>query len=78
IENFAKVETTNSAKRNYRFLITMIENMRHIIVHNGGYFNDTELFISNTIQKSGINGKKVQDYEIYIKYFIGEMQGKDA
>lgn len=78
IENFAKVETTNLAKRNYRFLITMIENMRHIIVHNGGYFNDTELFISNTIHKSGINGKKVQDYENYIKYFIGEMQGKDA
>lgn len=78
IDNFAKAEATNPLKRNYRFFITMIENLRHIIVHNGGYFNDVELFIKNTIQKSGINGKKAQDFEDKIKYFIGKIHEKDA
>ncbi|EJG2190532.1 MULTISPECIES: hypothetical protein [Enterobacteriaceae] len=78
IENFAKVETTNALVRNYRFNITMIEFLRHIIVHNGGYFNDTNLFIDNVLKRSGINGKEKEKFEEMIRSFIGKIHNKET
>lgn len=69
-----KLEVSNGVKINFRFVIVLIEHLRHIIVHKGGVVSDKNKFIDDVLKKSGLhnNGKPdVKDVD-FINSFFGK------
>lgn len=44
-EHFARYETAGPTGRNYKVVFVMMEKLRHVIVHNGGYCDDLKRLI---------------------------------
>lgn len=44
-EHFARYETNSPTGRNYRVVFVMMEKLRHVIVHNGGYSDNFKRLI---------------------------------
>lgn len=64
------IEKDNALEMNLRFLITLVEQFRHIIVHRNGVVGDREAFLESVLQKSGIS-KKDKTYEGFMNQFFG-------
>jgi hypothetical protein len=69
----SKVEKENSLNVNLRLSITLIEYLRHIIVHKAGRVTDKNEFVKVVLQKLGLyNNGNADDKNIeYIKAFFG-------
>ncbi|HAW0199911.1 TPA: hypothetical protein JLI54_002948 [Escherichia coli] len=77
LPNFREVEINNKMGKNYRLEITLIELLRHTIVHNAGKFTDTEKFITKVLDESSISGKARNNGEIEIRQYIAKEQDSD-
>lgn len=77
LPNFRDVEINNKIGKNYRFEITLIELLRHTIVHNAGKFADTEKFINKVLDESSISGKTRNNWEREIRQYIAKEQDSD-
>ncbi|HBV7029290.1 TPA: hypothetical protein MD441_002419 [Escherichia coli] len=77
LPNFRDVEINNKIGKNYRFEITLIELLRHTIVHNAGKFTDTEKFITKVLDESSISGKTRNNLEIEIRQYIAKEKDSD-
>lgn len=69
-----KIEQNNVLKTNLSLAITLIEKLRHIIVHKGGKVDSKEEFIKLVTQESGVynNGNISQENLDLINLFFGE------
>ncbi|MFT7293014.1 MAG: hypothetical protein ACI87Q_000860 [Pseudohongiellaceae bacterium] len=69
-----KIEKNNALKTNLALAITLIEKLRHIIVHKGGKVDSKEEFIKLVAQESGVynNGNISQQNADLINLFFGE------
>jgi hypothetical protein len=68
------VEATNKLEINLSLAVTLIEKLRHVIVHKGGKVSSKEAFIKLTTQQSGLynNGNISRDYVNFINLFFGQ------
>lgn len=71
-ERIREIEHSNALKINFKFIITLIEKMRHIIVHKSGVVEDKKLFIDRILRDSGLfnNGKYKQEFKEFIEQFF--------
>lgn len=62
-EHFARFEINGPTKRNFKVVFVMMERLRHVIVHSGGYCDDFKSMIDN-MQGSlkGMDMKVVREY----------------
>ena len=51
----AQVENNNAFGINLKFLVSLIELMRHVIVHKSGVVDDRQVFIELVFNKSGLS-----------------------
>jgi hypothetical protein len=67
-------EKTNKLQVDLSFAITLIEKLRHMIVHKGGKVSSRRDFIRLTTEQSGLynNGNISQEYLDLINLFFGE------
>jgi len=75
--NIKNIESTNKLNINLDLALSLIENLRHNIVHTGGRISDTNSFSENTLSKSGLhnNGKPKDEYIEFINSFFGQVDG---
>lgn len=68
------IEATNKLEVNLSLAITLIEKLRHIIVHKGGKITSKDSFIKLTTEQSGLynNGNISQEHVSFINLFFGE------
>lgn len=70
-----QAESDNSFKNiNTRFLISVIENFRHVIVHKHGEIDNKDAFVKKVIKESGCSIPKDQEsfYLSFIDYYLGQ------
>jgi hypothetical protein len=69
-----KIESKNQLKVNLVFAITLIEKLRHIIVHNGGETSDKTRFIQCVAKDAGMlnNGNINKENTELVNQFFGE------
>jgi len=77
IPSITQVELNNKNNIHYQFATLMIENFRHIIVHNNGNFNNKLEFTKNLLHKSGIKNHFKPNLEIYLNKYTGNKDGID-
>lgn len=67
------IESKNKTRHDLKFVICLIEHLRHIIVHNGGCVNNKENFLNRILEKIGRvnNGRVNQDYVGLTNTFFG-------
>lgn len=78
IKGYADIECKNKARGSYTFIIPLIARFRHIIVHEGGCFNDKEKFVKDLFDKENITKKDRKDARSIIELFAAEVNGKDT
>jgi hypothetical protein len=68
------IERNNALSTNLALAITLVEKLRHIIVHKGGKVDSKEEFIKLVAQESGVfnNGSISQENTDFINLFFGE------
>lgn len=68
------IEATNKLQINLSLAITLIEKLRHVIVHEGGKVSSKKAFIKLTTKQSGLynNGNISQEHVNLISLFFGE------
>ncbi len=73
-----RIEMDNHFNINLRLAVVLIEQLRHVIVHNGGIISDNEIFIEKTLKKAGLfnNGNYDKDDVDFVQSFLGEVDGK--
>mgnify|MGYP006875363463 CR=1 FL=1 len=80
VPELSKNETINYRSINYRSTIALIEQLRHIMTHNGGKVKDIKKFragLDDKIQAHN-NGNHDKDISSFIKIFLPEQQdGKE-
>lgn len=71
--NIAALEHSNKLGINLRLAITLVEFLRHIIVHKNGHVSDKKEFIKRILQKSGLynNGNYQSLHLSFIEFFFG-------
>lgn len=67
------LEVNNALKCNLRFYLSLIEQLRHHIVHTKGLIIDTQDFIDKVICKSGL--KKNDELESRVKFYLDDSEG---
>lgn len=69
----SQVEKNNAANIDLKLMLTLIESLRHIIVHKNGYVDDKTEFINNILKKSGLynNGKYKNEHKNLILQYFG-------
>jgi hypothetical protein len=68
------IEKQNKLNINLALAITLIEKLRHIIVHKGGKVDSKVEFIKLVTEESGLynNGKIAQEHKDFINTFFGK------
>lgn len=68
-----QIETNNHFGINLYLAVTLIENLRHIIVHCGGVVSDLDVFKKKVLKKCGLinNGKPSRENLGFIDCFFG-------
>ena len=63
----------NALKIDLKLAVTLIEKLRHIIVHNGGIVGNRVSFINRVLKDAGLfnNGNYKQEYKEFIEQFFG-------
>jgi len=75
---FAKVEANNALQIDLRMNVTFCQKLRHHIIHDNGYIQDTEVLIAKVIKESAVtNANKKNDAADYIQRFIGSHEGEN-
>ena len=76
----ADIEIKNGLEVNLRFVLVLIEFLRHVIVHKGGTVSDKEEFIKRVLQKAGVynNGKPNEKYITDINAYFGDSEYKNT
>ena len=71
--NIMKIEEKNELGVNLRLAITLIEHLRHVIVHRGGTVLDKNKFRYNILKKCGLlnNGNIAEEHTQFIDGFLG-------
>lgn len=79
IQPIKSIEQSNALKINLKLAVTLIEKLRHIIVHNGGVVGNRELFIDRVLKDAGLfnNGNYKQEYKEFIEQFFGSNSFQD-
>jgi hypothetical protein len=72
--NLVEIEKNNKLQVNLKLAVTLIEQLRHIIVHNGGKVASRSNFVDSVTRKCGLynNGKPKDDHVKFIEQFFGE------
>ncbi len=67
------IEKTNKFQINMRLALTLIEQLRHVIVHHGGVIENKDKFRSDVLKKTGLlnNGIPHEDNTNFINSFFG-------
>lgn len=67
------LEASNEIGVNLRLAVTLIEMLRHVIVHNAGVTESVVDFQEKVLKKAGLynNGKYEQQYSNFIIHFFG-------
>lgn len=70
--NIKKIEDKNQLGVNLRLAITLVEFLRHVIVHRGGVVLDKPKFIGRILKKCGLhnNGNVVKEHLQFIESFF--------
>jgi len=68
--NLAKYSNKKTPDINYQFLMQLISEIRHAIVHERGFL-DRIAIKDKLIKKQGINGDLTEKYENYINIYYG-------
>ncbi len=70
------IETKNKINVNLSLAITLIEKLRHIIVHKGGKVSSKDEFIRVTTEQIGLynNGRIAQEHIDFINLFFGKSE----
>lgn len=70
----SKMESENALEVNLKLAVTLCENLRHIIVHNGGIVSSRENFAKKVLEDCGLynNGKYKKSHLKLINAFFGE------
>lgn len=81
-DNFSEIENINKnnvSGVNLKLAITLIENLRHIIVHKNGVIDKKEKFIQHILEKAGLcnNGKPKLEYTEFITQYFGGGENKN-
>jgi len=73
------IEATNKIQVNLSLAITLIEKLRHVIVHRGGQVSSKEDFIKLTTEQAGLynNGNIAQEHVDFINRFFGKNEYKN-
>jgi len=68
-----EIEKTNKLNVNLRLTLILINNLRHIIVHNGGIVGDKAEFSKKVLKDAGLynNGKPNKRHVIFINNYFG-------
>ena len=72
LPSFCALEVRNARQLNYRSAIALIEMLRHVVVHNGGWIRDETKFfekLGSLVQKNN-GGKHDPDVENHAKFFL--------
>jgi hypothetical protein len=72
----AALELDNGIKINMKFVLVLIEKLRHIIVHNGGVTADIAQFKEGVLRDAGLPLKFAERsaYENYVGNYLGQGQ----
>ncbi|WP_210442775.1 hypothetical protein [Vibrio crassostreae] len=70
------IEINNAHKINIQLSISLIKNLRHIIVHEGGIVNNKEMFIQKVLKECSLyNSKSPNEKHItYIDNYFGDKE----
>lgn len=72
----AKYSNKKTPATNYQFVMNLISEFRHAIVHDRGFLDKTVLK-DKLVTKKGINGSTlIKEYETYINIYYGENEYK--
>lgn len=67
-----QIEIDNHIGVNVRFIICLVEELRHVVVHQGGIVRNRQEFIDKVVKKSGINGIESQlKCKDFIELYLG-------
>lgn len=74
LPNLGISETNNARQINYRSAIALVEMLRHIVVHNGGWIKDEAKFFEklNWRVHKGNAGKHDSGIDNYAKFFLSK------
>lgn len=80
LPKLSTLELKNSYEINFRFVISLIENLRHVIIHNGGKIKSESAFVSKILRSSGVSRAGAQgDLALkHIKSFINQSEDGHA
>lgn len=73
--NLTKYSNKKTPDINYQFLMQLISEFRHAIVHERGFLDRTVLK-DKLIKQQGINGDVIKEYENYINFYYGKDEYK--
>ena len=79
IPEFSNSLENNKPNIDYNYRLSVVEHIRHIIVHRNGYIKNEDEFIKKILEKIGKynNGKFDQELEDYIKQFYCDCTKKN-
>lgn len=74
VPSIQNIEANNELGVNLRLAVTLVEYLRHVIVHKGGYVTDKDEFVKLVLQKSGLynNGNYEENHLDLVRSFFGE------
>jgi len=75
-KDIESIEVKNKLDKNLKLTIILIENLRHIIVHNSGIVDNIDDFIKSVLDKAGLynNGNPSKEYVDFIKKYFGSLE----
>ncbi|SDW16560.1 hypothetical protein [Nitrosomonas communis] len=72
-QSIKDIEAKNGLNINLSLAISLIEKLRHVIVHKGGKVSNKDNFIKLTLENCGLsnNGKNKQEHIDFINQYFG-------
>ncbi|MFW5982964.1 MAG: hypothetical protein ACOCQ4_00555 [bacterium] len=73
-DDIQTIETNNTLEVNLYLAVTLVEFLRHIIVHKGGVVHNKNEFKKRVLEKCGLynNGRPLEAHTNFIDAFFGE------
>ena len=77
---FRAAEEKNPNYRSTRFVLVLVEMLRHVIVHNSGRVRDKQVFIQKTLSRAGtsLTGKDGSVFAAQINDFLATLDGESV
>ena len=79
-KTFRAAEERNLNYRSTRFVLVLVEMLRHVIVHNSGRVRDKQAFIERTLSRAGasLTGKDGSVFVAQINHFLATLHGESV